>query len=34
VVGDGARIGEHAVLERCQIPAGAIIPPLTSGTGA
>ena len=34
VIGDGARIGEHAVLERCQIPAGAVIPPLTSGTGA
>ena len=34
VVGDGARIGEHAVLERCQIPAGAVVPPLASGTDA
>ena len=28
-LGDGVRIGEYAVLERCQIPAGAVIPPLT-----
>lgn len=34
VVGNGARIGAYAVLENCQIPAAAVIAPLTSTNGA
>ena len=32
-IGNAAHIGEHAVIERCRIPAGAVIPPLTHRSG-